>query len=39
MDIMNIGGFSDQVFKIISLFAKGELGADYWMKCINAVDL
>lgn len=39
MDIMNIGGFSDQVFKIISRFAKGELGADYWIRSINAIDL
>lgn len=39
MDIMNIGGFSDQVFKIIAQFAKGELGADYWVKCINNIKI
>jgi 60 kDa SS-A/Ro ribonucleoprotein len=36
-DILNIGGFSDQVFEVISAFAKGELEADHWIARIEAV--
>ena len=38
-DILNIGGFSDQVFKVIAAFARGELGAAHWVGQIQAVDL
>jgi 60 kDa SS-A/Ro ribonucleoprotein len=38
-DIMNIGGFSDQVFDIISLFSKGELSGEHWVNKINTVTL
>ncbi len=38
-DILNIGGFSDQVFEIIDLFAKGELNADHWVGVIEAVEV
>jgi 60 kDa SS-A/Ro ribonucleoprotein len=34
-DILNIGGFSDQVFDVIAQFAKGELEADHWVKAIS----
>jgi 60 kDa SS-A/Ro ribonucleoprotein len=34
-DILNIGGFSDTVFEIVSLFAKGQLGADHWVGVIE----
>lgn len=30
-DILNIGGFSDTVFDLLSLFAKGELHAEHWV--------
>jgi len=36
-DILNIGGFSDQVFEVISAFASGHLEADHWIARINAV--
>ena len=36
-DILNIGGFSDQVFEVISAFASGELEADHWIARIEAV--
>jgi 60 kDa SS-A/Ro ribonucleoprotein len=36
-DILNIGGFSDQVFEVISAFAKGQLEADHWITRIEAV--
>jgi 60 kDa SS-A/Ro ribonucleoprotein len=34
-DILNIGGFSDQVFEVISAFASGELEADHWISRIG----
>jgi 60 kDa SS-A/Ro ribonucleoprotein len=30
-DILNIGGFSDKVFEVISAFASGQLEADHWV--------
>jgi 60 kDa SS-A/Ro ribonucleoprotein len=36
-DILNIGGFSDRVFEVISEFAAGRLEADHWMTRIEAV--
>ena len=37
-DILNIGGFSDQVFEVISAFAAGQLeAADHWIARIEAV--
>jgi 60 kDa SS-A/Ro ribonucleoprotein len=38
-DILNIGGFSDQVFEVISAFASGQLEADHWIARIEAVEL
>jgi 60 kDa SS-A/Ro ribonucleoprotein len=38
-DILNIGGFSDQVFDVIAEFASGELNADHWIGVIDAVAL
>jgi 60 kDa SS-A/Ro ribonucleoprotein len=38
-DVLNVGGFSDSVFDVISLFAKGELGAEHWVGTINGVSL
>src|SRR5262249_31484171 len=38
-DILNIGGFSDQVFDVIAAFAKGKLEADHWIARIEAVAL
>jgi len=35
-DILNIGGFSDQVFEVISAFASGELNGDHWISLIQA---
>jgi 60 kDa SS-A/Ro ribonucleoprotein len=30
-DILNVGGFSDDVFRIIAEFANGTLGAEHWV--------
>ena len=38
-DILNIGGFSDQVFEVIAEFANGTLQADHWVGVIEAVQL
>src|SRR6266498_5911204 len=35
-DILNVGGFSDQVFDVISEFARGELNADHWIGVIES---
>ncbi len=38
-DILNIGGFSDQVFEVISAFASGKLEADHWVARMEAVEV
>ncbi|MBI4854724.1 MAG: TROVE domain-containing protein [Acidobacteria bacterium] len=38
-DILNIGGFSDQVFDVISLFANGQNQGEHWVKVIEAVEI
>ena len=36
-DILNIGGFSDQVFEVIAAFAGGQLEAGHWVERIESV--
>lgn len=36
-DILNIGGFSDQVFEVIAQFANDTLNPDHWIGVIEAV--
>ena len=38
-DILNVGGFSDQVFDVISEFARGDLNAEHWIGVIESVTL
>lgn len=38
-DILNVGGFSDQVFTVVRQFAKGEMGAEHWVSEIEKVAL
>jgi 60 kDa SS-A/Ro ribonucleoprotein len=38
-DILNIGGFSDQVFTLVSEFSKGNLAADHWAGVIEKVEI
>jgi len=38
-DILNVGGFSDQVFDVIAEFAQGRLTAAHWVGAIEAVTL
>jgi 60 kDa SS-A/Ro ribonucleoprotein len=38
-DILNVGGFSDQVFDVVSEFARGDLNANHWIGVIESVEL
>jgi 60 kDa SS-A/Ro ribonucleoprotein len=38
-DILNVGGFSDQVFNLIADFASGRLQADHWVGQIDGVSI
>ncbi len=38
-DVLNIGGFSDQVFEIIAEFAAGRLNAAHWIGVIEEVSI
>lgn len=38
-DVLNIGGFSDQVFEVIAEFARGEINANHWVGIIESTAL
>lgn len=38
-DILNVGGFSDQVFTLISEFAGGTMNADHWVGVIEKMEV
>lgn len=38
-DVLNIGGFGDEVFRLIGLFSRGELHADHWVHEIEQTQL
>ncbi|MEM8885818.1 MAG: RNA-binding protein [Planctomycetota bacterium] len=38
-DILNVGGFSDRVFEIITAFARGELNEGHWVRRIESIDI
>jgi 60 kDa SS-A/Ro ribonucleoprotein len=38
-DVLNVGGFSDDVFEIIAQFAQGTLGSDHWVGLIEGVEV
>jgi 60 kDa SS-A/Ro ribonucleoprotein len=38
-DVLNVGGFSDRVFEIVSEFAEGRLNNDHWVGAIEATEL
>ena len=38
-DVMNIGGFSDTVFKLIESFANNEMHADHWVGEIEKIEI
>ncbi len=38
-DILNVGGFSDHVFTLVSEFAGGTLDAEHWVGVIEKVEI
>lgn len=38
-DVLNVGGFSDEVFRIVAAFAAGQLQAEHWVGEIRAVNV
>lgn len=38
-DVLNVGGFSDEVFRIVAAFAAGATSADHWVAEIEAIRL
>lgn len=38
-DILNVGGFSDQVFDVVKLFASGQSQGEHWVKVIDTVEV
>ncbi|MGJ7533278.1 MULTISPECIES: vWA domain-containing protein [unclassified Variovorax] len=38
-DVLNIGGFSDEVFKLLAVYAAGGLGADHWAGVIEETSI
>lgn len=38
-DILNIGGFSDEVFRVLGAFAAGQLNPDHWVGVIEEIVL
>lgn len=38
-DILNVGGFSDQVFKLVSEFANGRMTDGHWVDVIEKVEV
>jgi 60 kDa SS-A/Ro ribonucleoprotein len=37
--VLNVGGFSDEVFTVIDRFARGELAPEHWVSVIDAVEM
>ncbi len=38
-DVLNVGGFSDQVFEVIAEFRRSGLGTDHWARVIEEVTI
>jgi 60 kDa SS-A/Ro ribonucleoprotein len=38
-DILNVGGFSDEVFNIVDLFSRDLLGGEHWVSEIEKVEV
>jgi 60 kDa SS-A/Ro ribonucleoprotein len=38
-DVLNVGGFSDEVFRIVADFASGNLNADHWVGVVEQIAL
>ena len=38
-DVLNVGGFTDEVFEMVARFADGTVGSDHWVGQIEAIGL
>ena len=38
-DVLNIGGFSDEVFKLLAMYAAGGLSAEHWVGVIEEISI
>ncbi len=38
-DVLNVGGFSDEVFETVARFSRDELGAGHWVERVEAIGL
>ena len=38
-DVLNVGGFSDAVFDVLSAFTRGDLAGDGWLRAIESIVL
>jgi 60 kDa SS-A/Ro ribonucleoprotein len=38
-DVLNVGGFSDAVFDVLSAFTRGDLAGDGWLRAIESISL
>jgi 60 kDa SS-A/Ro ribonucleoprotein len=38
-DILNVGGFSDSVFDVVTRFAEGSMNAEHWIGIIDATEI
>lgn len=38
-DVLNVGGFSDQVFKLVSEFANGRMNDGHWVDVIESIEI
>lgn len=38
-DVLNIGGFSDEIFSLLADYSKGEFGEKHWLKHIEEVEI
>ncbi len=38
-DVLNVGGFSDQVFEVVAEFGRGGRGSDHWVRVIEEVTI
>jgi hypothetical protein len=38
-DVLNVGGFSDQVFETVAEFGSGRLAGEHWMSVIESVEI
>jgi 60 kDa SS-A/Ro ribonucleoprotein len=38
-DVLNVGGFSDDVFELVNAFASGEMSAGHWVNKLEEVEI